>query len=407
MRRVSVGEMSALMYAPSKKSSLAVLAKPPTTSVKSVSVADQDAAFAPTNLSPKDPIPGGRRLNKRSHPFRSSLLDEEDIDVKLESATQRPSWSTLLYNVLVLPILPSVNHPLEKTSVTVKGVVPSIIAARISGILQKRSITASHPSPHKVNCVSSANVEFCIFLYRQGNSEHDGIVVELQRRDGFDVSYMTDVHAILDAASGEDKEGIQENSSWPMYFEESSDDGEEYQVPPLLSQTFKKEDPSVEEVSLCLSSMASLTNEDKVGHSAIQLSRSFLVSDECKELRFKVFSLIEFSNESNISWSTLKALEIIANVCSCIRDSSRVLKQIFSDNELPRHLVAHLENAQNSPMAAAYSCVIFKRLAEEHHLANDVISRLTTALCNAVSLGGEIHSGLERHAVGCLSVIST
>lgn len=409
MRRVSVGEMSALMYAPSTKSSLAALAKPPTTSVKAAAsfAADQDAAFAPTNLSLKEPSSGGRRLNKRSHPFRSSLLDEEDIDDKLEAATQRPAWSTLLYDVLVLPILPSVNHPLEKTSVTVKGVAPSIIAARISSALQKRSITASHPSPHKVNCVSSANVEFCIFLYRQGSSEHDGIIVELQRRDGFDVSYMTDVHAILDAASGENKEGIQENSSWPMYFAESSDDGEEYQVPPLLSQTFKREDPSVEEVSLCLSSMASLTNEDKVGHNAIQLSRRFLVSEECKELRSKVFSLIEFSNESSTSRSTLQALEILANVCSCTRDSSKVLKQIFSNDEIPRHLVAHIENAQNSPMAAAYSCVIFTRLAKEHSIANDVTSRLTAALFNAVSLGGEIHSGLERHAVGCLSVMST
>mmetsp|Transcript_917 Transcript_917/g.1780 ORF Transcript_917/g.1780 Transcript_917/m.1780 type:complete len:454 (-) Transcript_917:83-1444(-) len=405
MRRVSVGNVAPSLYAPCKKSNFAALAKPPMLTPVPV---EDDAAFAPTKLSPKSP--GGRRQNKRSHPFRSSLLDEvdeEEFDLAPEPATQRPMWSSLLYDVSVLPILPSVNHPLEKSSVTVKGVSPSLIATRIQGALQRRSIAASHPSPHKVQCISSGHVEFCIFLYRQNkNSEQDGIIVEVQRRDGFDVSYMTDVYAILDAASGKDeKEQHQEDSSWPMYFEENSDDGEGCQVPNILSQTFKKEkEPTVEEVFLCLSSLASLTNEDKVGPTAIQVSRQFLVSDECEELRSKVFSLIESSNDPSTSRSTLQSLEILANVCSCTRGSSEYLEPICSSQ---RHLVAHLENAPNNPIAATYACIIFKRLAEEQSLTNATSSRLTAALFNAVSLGGEIHAGLERQAVGCLSVMST
>eukprot|EP00574_Skeletonema_japonicum_P008229 CAMPEP_0201714478 /NCGR_PEP_ID=MMETSP0593-20130828/945_1 /ASSEMBLY_ACC=CAM_ASM_000672 /TAXON_ID=267983 /ORGANISM="Skeletonema japonicum, Strain CCMP2506" /LENGTH=455 /DNA_ID=CAMNT_0048203763 /DNA_START=161 /DNA_END=1528 /DNA_ORIENTATION=+ len=405
MRRVSVGNVAQSFYAPSKKSNFAALAKPPITSGKPVSMED-DAAYAPTQLSPKRSGAGGRR-------HRSSLLDEEEYDFSSEPATQRPKWSSLLYDVSVLPILPSVNHPLEKTSVTVNGVPPSLIATRIQGALQRQSITASHLSPNKVQCISSAHVEFCIFLYRQNKSSgQDEIIVEVQRRDGFDVSYMTDVNAILDAASGKgETEQHQQDSSWPMYFEENGDEGGEgYQVPNILSQTFKKEkEPTVEEEILCLSSLASLTNEEKVGPTAIHVSRVFLASDECKELRYKVFSLIESSNNSSISRSTLQSLEILANVCSCTRDLPECLEPIFSSSEfeLQRHLLAHLENARNNPLAATYACIIFTRLAEGPTLANVTSPRLTAALFNAVSLGGEIHAGLERQAVGCLSVMST
>ena len=406
MRRVSVGNnVSSSLYAPSSKKKNNNF-----DALKSVSVED-DAALAPTQLSPK--IPGGRRQDKRNHPMRSSLVDEEEFaDLAApETATQRPMWSSLLRDVAILPILPSVNHPLEKSSVTVMGVPASLIATRIQRALQRRSIAASYPSPHKVQCRSSAYVTFCIFLYRQSNSEQDGIIVEVQRRDGFDVSYMADVFAILDAASGkDDKEQYQEDSSWPMYFEENIDDREGDQVPNILSQTFKKEkEPSVEEVFLCLSSLVSLTNEDKVGPTARNVSRQFLVSDECKELRSKVLSLIESSNDSSISRSTLQSLEILANICSCTRGSSELFEPIFSANEfaLPRHLVAHVENASSNPIAATYACIIFRRLAEEQCVTNVTSSRLTAALFNAVSLGGEIHAGLERQAGGCLSVMST
>jgi len=402
MRRVTVGNMASL-YAPSKKSNnFAALAKPPVTSGNSVSMED-DVDLAPTQF--------GSKSDKRSHPFRSSLVDEEEFDSVPKAAPQRPMWSSLLHDVSVLPVLPSMNYPLEKSSVTVKSVAPSLIAANIQGALRRRSIAASYIYPHKVLCTTSAHVEFFIFLYRLSDSEKDGIIVEVQRQDGFDVSYMADVYAILDAASGKDnKEQHHEDSSWPMYFEEKSDDGQGDEVPSILSQTFKKEmEPSVEEVSLCLSSLAALTNEDKVGAAAIKVSRQFLVADECKELRSKVFSLIVSSNDSSISRSTLQSLEILANVCSCTRGSSELLEPIFSANEfeLPCHLVTHVENAASNPIAATYACIIFRRLAEEQSLKNVTSSRLIAALFNAVSLGGEIHAGLERHAGGCLSVIST
>ena len=454
-RRVSVvgdggDHVSSSLYAPSSSSSSSKKKKHNFAALAAdVSVEDDDDAallLAPPQLSPKI-IPGRRRQNKRNHPMRSSLVeDEEEFDMLASSSeimnattTQhRPMWSSLLHDVSVLPILPSVNHPLEKSSLPVTGVPASLIATRIQRALQRRSIAASYPSPHMVQCVSSAHVEFFIFLYRQGNSSEQqdgGIIVEVQRRDGFDVSYMADVFAILDAASGkaDDKEHLhlEEDSSWPMYFEENNSDddngerGDQVLLPSILLQTFKKEkkEPTVEEVFLCLSSLASLTNEDKVGPTAKNVSRQFLVSDECKELRSKVLSLIitESSSSSNnndsssiiMSRPTLQSLEILANICSCTRDgsSSELLEPIFSANEyaLPRHLVSHVENAPINPIAATYACIIFRRfLAEEHCLTNIISSsRLTAALFNAVSLGGEIHAGLERQAGGCLSVMST
>jgi hypothetical protein len=359
--------------------------------------ADDDAALVPPQVSPKI---------SQEHQLGSSLLEEES-----ETVPQHTGWSSLLNDVSVLPVLPSINHPLEKSSVTIKGVIPSVIAARIQGALQRRSIAASYLSAHKVRCTSSTYVEFCIFLYRQ-DFEQDGIIVEIQRRDGFDVSYMADVHVILDAASGKDGKPPpqQGNASLPLFFEdqkeENCDDGDCHQFPMFLSQirTCEKE----EEVYLCLSSLASLSNESKVGPTAIQVSRQFLVSEKCKELRSKVFSLISPANNSITSRSSLQSMEILANVCSCTRGSSELLEPLFSANdfELSRHLVFYIENAPSNPHAAAYACIVFRRLVEERILTNITSSRLIAALSAAVSLGGEIHENLERQAGGCLSVMS-
>ena len=406
MRRVSVDKNInvAALRAPSPKN--IAFAKPPTPTTATASLKVDDAALAPTRLSGS-----GRKL--RQDPFRSSLVDCEDEPNFDSEIAPRLMWSSQLLDASVLPVLPSVNHPLEKSSVTVKDVSPCTIATRIQRVLQRRSIAASYPSPHKAHCMSSTQVEFCIFLYRQ-NSDQDGIIVEVQRRDGFDVSYMADVYAILDAASGKEQQQ-NEVSSWPMYFEDnnevSSDKGGR-QVPMILSQTFKKDkEPTVEEVSLCLSSLASLTNQDKVGNTATQVSRQFLLSDECKELRYKVFSLIESKTDTSrvSSKSTIQALEVLSNVCSCTQGSAELLEPILSANEseLPRHLLDHIENASSNPQAATYACIVFKRLVEEQAITNVTSMRLTAALINAVSLGGEIHAGLERHAGRCLSLMST
>jgi hypothetical protein len=405
MRRISVDKNInvAALRAPSPKN--IAFAKPPTTASLKV----DDAALAPTRLSGS-----GRKL--RQDPYRSSLVDCDDEPNFMEfEIAPRLMWSSQLLDASVLPVLPSVNHPLEKSSVIVKDISPCTIATRIQRVLQRRSIAASYPSPHKAHCMSSTQVEFCIFLYRQ-NSDQDGIIVEVQRRDGFDVSYMADVYAILDAASGKEQQQ-NEVSSWPMYFEDNNNeevnsDKEGRQVPMILSQTFKKDkEPTVEEVSLCLSSLASLTNQDKVGNTATQVSRQFLLSDECKELRYKVFSLIDSKTDTSrfSSKSTIQALEVLSNVCNCTRGSAELLEPILSANELelPRHLLDHIENASSNPQAATYACIVFKRLVEEQTITNVTSMRLTAALINAVSLGGEIHAGLERHAGRCLSLMST
>lgn len=77
------------------------------------------------------------------------------------------------------------------------------MAAQITTALQARSIDATFDGQNaKVDCVSKTGVEFRIRLYRGRDKYSHGIIAEVQRRMGFDVSYAQDVFAILDAAEG-------------------------------------------------------------------------------------------------------------------------------------------------------------------------------------------------------------
>jgi len=100
-----------------------------------------------------------------------------------------------------VPTLPSF-YPLEKSAVLVPHASAPAVASRIADVLRARSITSSyHGENAKVDCISESNVEFRIVLYRpRGEELGHGLVVEVQRRFGFDVSYIQDVFAILDSA---------------------------------------------------------------------------------------------------------------------------------------------------------------------------------------------------------------
>merc|ERR1712194_423353 len=83
---------------------------------------------------------------------------------------------------------------------------PKIIATRIATVLQARSVVASYNARSaKADCVSKSHVGFRIRLYRgRGETYMHGIIVEVKRREGFELSYIQDVNAILDAAEDRD-----------------------------------------------------------------------------------------------------------------------------------------------------------------------------------------------------------
>lgn len=121
-------------------------------------------------------------------------------------------WNVCEHDV---PTLPSF-YPLEKSAVFVPQASAPIMAAHIASALQARSIDATYDAQRaKVDCVSKSNVEFRIRLYRGRGEYKHGIIAEVQRRSGFDLNYMQDVYAVLDAAEGK----MQECDADPKSFE--------------------------------------------------------------------------------------------------------------------------------------------------------------------------------------------
>lgn len=152
-------------------------------------------------------------------PVHGSLIDDDDDELvdyfsgggsgapapdDIEPLASSP-WRVRESTVRTLPSF----YPLEKSSVFVPRASASAIAARIATVLRDRSIVAWYDAQNaEADCVSKSRVEFRVRLYRgRGHEFKQGIIVELQRRAGFAMSYFQDVYAILDAAEGKDPKG--------------------------------------------------------------------------------------------------------------------------------------------------------------------------------------------------------
>lgn len=93
---------------------------------------------------------------------------------------------------------------LEKTSRFVGESTASVVSARISECLRARSIEVSyHETKPKAKCRNSQFVKFQIRLFAGRNEFSHGVIVEVQRRSGSNVSFMKDCRAILDSAEGD------------------------------------------------------------------------------------------------------------------------------------------------------------------------------------------------------------
>ena len=191
----------------------------PSSSSKLQPLAPPRLAAAPS-LAPQRPAPGaGARPTKapRLGPAAGSLLDDDDdelvdyfggagagpvaVPADDDVAVPGAPWDVRERHVRGLPSF----YPLEKSSVVVRAAA-STVAARVVTALKSRGVAASYDAPNaKADCVSADEVEFRVRLYR-GRREMGGLIVEVQRRDGFALSYIQDVFAILDAAQGKELE---------------------------------------------------------------------------------------------------------------------------------------------------------------------------------------------------------
>lgn len=186
-----------------------IAAPSPTRTPKSQSSEDVTLLKRRTGCSDVAPPKKSLKLG----PVHSSLIDDDDDELVDYFGASDPGlvalapddglplsshWNVREYNVRTLPSF----YPLEKSAVFVPHASANTIATRIVAVLQDRSIAASYDTQNaKVDCVSETRVEFRIRLYRgRGEEYKHGIIVEVQRRVGFELSYIQDVYAILDAA---------------------------------------------------------------------------------------------------------------------------------------------------------------------------------------------------------------
>ena len=275
--------------------------------------------------------------------------------------------------------------------------------------------------------------------------------MEVQRRGNvFDLSYMIDVYAILDAAEGKidsigGEEGNDMGSAHPIYFSDSEggsnsvssldDDDDDMDslectgglaslnvISDILCPTRQEQEggeTTMEGRDFALSSLASLTSLDRVGQAAVKLSQELLYSREqqCASLRQALFShsiiqsdIDSASTNQGPQRTMLQSLEVLANASTSTTTShpNKLLNLLsFSENEhevpLLHHLVENIEHAQMNPRAAHLSCVILKNAMSSPQEANvvDVVpshiqERLLSAIIKAVSFGGECYEDLEQ-----------
>eukprot|EP01082_Thalassiosira_pseudonana_P014003 g11687.t1 g11687 contig6:397401-398935(+) len=381
------------------------------------------------------------RLSLRNCPLRSSLIDDGDddelVDYFSSMAPHRTQHSSL----------PSF-YPLDKSSVFIQNTSASTIATRISSILRQRSIVAVYSTPNAlVNCTSKQNVSFRIRLYRNSTSQDEegnaiaqqqslnGIIVEVQRREGFELSYPKDVFAILDGAEGKMSDPSMDES--PIFFEDETlhaqvvvedEEGETAAgdgngrstvvslslISAILCPKNATVSATIDRTDFALSSLAALTNVDRMGHAAVLISNDLLMSTEYEGLRDVIFaninqrSQVDSSSTSVISSQErpmMKSLEVLANATLSTRGSS---SSSFSlgESSILSTLISNIENSSSNPRVADLSCVILKNSMQSLNMSSDDSERLLQALIKAVSVGSECHADLELHSQQCLSLMN-
>ena len=420
---------------------------------------------SPTSLrtSPTKNSTSPRKANThtlRADNNRRSLIDDDDDelidyfdrahDMKAFAAhaDASPTQTSIQWNVQSnnIPTLPSF-YPLEKSSVYIPdGTSPSVISSRISSVLTSRSITTSYNSSNAyVDCITSKGVEFRIRLYHDKDSTNDAIIVEVQRRKGFDISYMNDLYAILDGAEGKVDEVLSSDemvegisiSIPPSCNEhgksgEGEEDGERLASLRVISSILcpppqqdqegsvpqEKTVVTVEAQDIALSSLVSLTSIKSMGSATAQeISNELLTSDVYGDLRRVVFGNVtgELSSSQaqdppqgemipSLQRSALQSLEILSNIATSLSPSKthHLLVKLLSQSNggILQKLILNIENASLNPRAASLSCIVLKNVWDTSF--SEYKERVTMALQDAKSYGGEFYAELERHAQDCL-----
>ena len=156
------------------------------------------------SLERDKPLSQSLRLSPAASQHLVHLIEPDGADCEPScAATARTALCVPNWDVQEVFVHDSPAHyPLAKTSVFVPQASAVNIAVRISAVLRERSIAATYIAA-KAHCVCRSSVKFMVRLHRgRGKKYNHGIIVEVQRKKGFDLGYDQDVHAILVAAEG-------------------------------------------------------------------------------------------------------------------------------------------------------------------------------------------------------------
>ena len=311
----------------------------------------------------------------------------------------------------MLPILSSF-YPVLHSSVTIPNGSALLISERVKQVLRSRSIAAVYSSGAKADCITKQNVNFRIRLYRKSMNERDTIILEIQRREGFDVMFQKDVFAIFDAAEGNVVDPTFDEPA-PSYQDGADDNMDSYTQSSLrcISNILCPDigEAMIGDANIALPVLISLTNMDESGQTAVVVSRDLLCNEVFARLREKIISYSCSINEDSPSLPQynrvkLLSLEILANVTSCLQGGSEGSDLMF-DQSLLLHLISLVEEAATSPREADLACLILKHTTESQSLDDEQNARLSAALVNANSYGNKMHADLEVHSRECSSLM--
>ena len=310
-----------------------------------------------------------------------------------------------------VPILPSF-YPLLDSSTSIPNGSASLISERIQEVIRSRSIAAVYDSRGaKADCITKKNVNFRIRLYRK-REDVDTILVELQRREGFHVSYCQDVAAIFDAAEGNVEDPMLDQ---PIgVYQDIGDEDESYTQSLLnrLSGILCPPDGEIgaEATEIALPILISLTNQHQSGRTAVLISKDLIYSENFSDLRELIFAYACLSDDDPFSLIQhnrvkLQSLEILANATSCLRDTSDAYGSEMNET-LRVHLLSVVENAVEDPRAADLACLILRNTNDGRPMTNDENTRLMNALIDANQYGQDAYADLEVHSQEVMSLVS-
>eukprot|EP00543_Licmophora_paradoxa_P003261 CAMPEP_0202442466 /NCGR_PEP_ID=MMETSP1360-20130828/1925_1 /ASSEMBLY_ACC=CAM_ASM_000848 /TAXON_ID=515479 /ORGANISM="Licmophora paradoxa, Strain CCMP2313" /LENGTH=314 /DNA_ID=CAMNT_0049057851 /DNA_START=126 /DNA_END=1070 /DNA_ORIENTATION=- len=198
------------------------------------------------------------------------------------------------------PILPTINHPLEQTSVCVKHTDAAIVLERVEEML--KSVDYEDDVDFETDRVNAKirgwtmdGVEFRIFFYTQDNSD---VMVEIQRRSGRSWDFGRMAQRLLNVAEG--KQDQEDQDDMPPPPPSSSDSSP-------VSLGFVKSMMNLN-TRLALQTLYSMTSADKMGRAAAKAATKQLLIDQ--QLGMQILNLAK--NE----WDALRVLHNVVSLAS-------------------------------------------------------------------------------------------